>query len=111
MIDWIRVQTLQEELGEADFPPVVELFLDEIESTVMRLRHSDPDQLESDLHFLKGCAGNLGFRKFRELCVRGEAQLREGGSDQVDLGAVLDCYAATKKEFVGRMPGRYSGVA
>lgn len=111
MIDWKRVQTLRDELGEADFASVIELFLDEVEGIVMRIGHGDPDQLENDLHFLKGSAANLGFTAFGKLCQQGEIECRHGQAANFDLPALLDCYAATKKDFVAGNSGRQSGVA
>ncbi|SDD99224.1 Hpt domain-containing protein [Paracoccus isoporae] len=111
MIDWNRVEALREELGEADFAPVAELFLDEIESTVMRICQGDAAQMETDFHFLKGCAANLGFSSFAEICQQGEAALRAGGGGGVALEPLLECYAATKREFIAGQAQRRSGVA
>ena len=111
MIDWKRVQALREELGETDFAAVIELFLDEVEGIVMRIGHGDPDQLENDLHFLKGSAANLGFTAFGRLCQLGEIECRNGHAENFDLAGLLDCYAATKKDFVAGNGVRKSGVA
>ncbi len=111
MIDWNRVQALREELGAADFASVIELFLDEVEGIVMRIGHGDADQLENDLHFLKGSAANLGFTAFGRLCQRGEVAVRGGHAADFDMAALLDCYAVTKREFVAGNSARHSGVA
>lgn len=111
MIDWKRVGILREELGEADFASVIELFLDEVEGIVMRIAHDDPRQLENDLHFLKGSAANLGFTAFGQLCQRGEVEVRNGRMAEFDLAGLLDCYAATKRDFVAGTASRQSGVA
>ncbi|MBA4490808.1 Hpt domain-containing protein [Paracoccus sp. S1E-3] len=111
MIDWERVKILREELGEADFASVIELFLDEVEGIVMRIEHDDAHQLENDLHFLKGSAANLGFTTFGQLCQRGEVQVRHGQQAEFDLAGLLDCYAATKRDFVAGTGKRQSGVA
>ena len=110
MIDWKRVAELHDELGADHFASVVELFLDEIEGIVMRLRQDDPSQLESDLYFLKGSASNLGFGSFANLCHQNEIEVRNGRVGEVDLGALMDCYAASNKEFVAS-PHRISGAA
>ncbi|MFD1794933.1 Hpt domain-containing protein [Paracoccus aurantiacus] len=110
MIDWKRVNELRAELGDDDFAPVVELFLDEIEGIVMRLTHGDAERLENDMHFLKGSAANLGFTAFAQICQQGEIGARDG-HDAFDLATLLDCYAATKKEFSGWNGGRKSGAA
>ncbi|NHF73126.1 Hpt domain-containing protein [Paracoccus xiamenensis] len=111
MIDWKRVHDLREELGEEDFATVVELFLDEVEGIVMRIGHGDADQLENDLHFLKGSAANLGFTVFGQLCQQGEAECRNGHRENFDMAGLLDCYAATKRDFVAGISRRQSGVA
>ncbi|AUM74802.1 Hpt domain-containing protein [Paracoccus jeotgali] len=100
MIDWKRVQALKEELGADDFLPVVELFLDELEGIVMRLAHGDAERLECDMHFLHGSAASLGFTAFASLCQQAEMALQRQELGGLDLGALLDCYAATKKQFI-----------
>ncbi len=107
MIDWERVADLRAEVGEDDFAEVVELFLEEVEGVIDRLR-TDPqaDQYEADLHFLKGSALNLGFRAFSRLCQIGEKQATSGHAGEVDLAAVLSAYEASKQEFLLNLPKR-----
>jgi HPt (histidine-containing phosphotransfer) domain-containing protein len=101
MIDWTRVRELRNEIGEEDFAEVVALFLEEVEEVVTRLRAMpDPATLESDLHFLKGSALNLGFQQFGERCQAGETAAGAGRADQVDLAAILDCYDRSKSAFL-----------
>jgi HPt (histidine-containing phosphotransfer) domain-containing protein len=104
MIDWSRVEELQSEIGAEDFAEVVELFLDEVEEVIERLR-STPDisRLEEDLHFLKGSALNLGFRAFSVLCQSGESASAVGKAASVDLGPILDCFDSSKIEFTGKL--------
>lgn len=101
MIDWGRVQDLRDEIGADAFGEVVELFLDEVDTEIgkLRLPDSGPD-LEALLHFLKGSALNLGFAAFADLCHRGERAAAAGQQDGIDLGAVLDCYTCSKSEFI-----------
>ena len=55
MISWERVNELRNEIGAEDFQEVVELFLEEVEEVIERLRQTpDPTSYEADLHFLKG---------------------------------------------------------
>lgn len=69
---------------------------------IRRLRqHPDPQTYEADLHFLKGCALNLGFEAFCKLCGQGEKQAREGKADAIDLSAILSIYDQSRREFVG----------
>ena len=104
MIDWPRVKELKDEIGPDDFGEVVELFLEEVEEIIKKLRGDDRSQLEQDLHFLKGCALNLGFDSFSQLCLQGERQSAEGGASQVDLPAILDMFEASKQSFLAELP-------
>jgi HPt (histidine-containing phosphotransfer) domain-containing protein len=100
MIDWNRVTTLREEIGADGFDEVVELFLDEVDEVMARLRVApDPTTLEEDLHFLKGSALGLGFRSFSKLCQIGENQSANGNAVQVDLQEILDNYIDSKQHF------------
>jgi len=101
MIDWDRVAELREEIGSEEFGAVVELFLDEVETTLARLGQA-PGQLEDELHFLKGSAWNLGFRAFGALCQDGERLCAAGQGATVDLGAVRESYALSKQAFMAR---------
>ena len=104
MIDWSRVEELQSEIGAEDFAEVVELFLDEVEEVIERLRASpDTSRLEEDLHFLKGSALNLGFRAFSVLCQNGETASAAGDASAVELGPILDCFDDSKVEFTGKL--------
>lgn len=105
MIDWPRVKELRDEIGPDDFSEVVELFLEEVEEVVQKLRGNDRSQLEQDLHFLKGCALNLGFESFSTLCLQGERLSAEGGADQVDLPEILNMFEASKQNFIAELPG------
>ena len=101
MIDWERVTELREEVGAEEFAEVVDLFLDEVETTLARLGEA-PGQLEDELHFLKGSAWNLGFREVGALCQDGERQCAAGRGGSVEIGAVRDSYARSKQAFMAR---------
>lgn len=101
MIDWNRVNELREAVGTDDFHEVVDLFIEEVDETIGRLIESpDPSLYESDLHFLKGSALNLGFRDFAALCADFERKLATGGSDQIDIGRVIATYQGSRSEFL-----------
>lgn len=101
MIEWARVNELRDEFGEDDFQEVVELFLDEVEEVINRLRSKPkPEQLEDDLHFLKGSALNLGFRSFSRLCQHGERESARGRAAMVDLRPIMESYEVSKRQFV-----------
>lgn len=102
MIDWQRVTELRSEIGAEGFAEIVELFLDEVESVVMKLG-SRPERLGEELHFLKGSAWNLGFRAFGAICQDGERKCAAGENAAVDVHAVIDCYSASKEVFMLRV--------
>lgn len=100
MIDWDRVVELHDELGAEEFNPVLEMFIDEVEGVVMRLQSDDAAELESSLHFLKGCAWNLGFAEFGAICQRGEAMAARGSAQQVSIDELVACYSTSKQMFI-----------
>lgn len=103
MIDWKRVDELRSEIGDDAFPEVVELFMDEVEGVIMRLRSAPPpESYESDLHFLKGSAWNLGFSAFGAACQVGERQAATGRGHMVDIAGILASYSASKAAFMAR---------
>lgn len=101
MIDWSRVTTLRDEVGEEDFDEVVDLFLEEVDEVVERLEvAADPSSLGEDLHFLKGSAMSLGFRQFSALCQAGENTCSDGHPDQVNLPDIISTYKASRAAFL-----------
>ena len=104
MIDWDRVRELRNEIGADAFEEVLDLFLEEMEMALAVLRTTTAeDDLEAQLHFLKGSALNLGFAALAGLCSEGEALSREGKRDQVDLGEIVSNYEASKTTFLARI--------
>ena len=104
VIEWARVAELREEVGEEDFAQVVELFLDEVEGVLDRLRtRPEAGRLECDLHFVKGSALTLGFQSLSDICLSGEKKARAAEYDQVDIPQVLATYAASKAEFIAQL--------
>lgn len=100
MIDWDRVVELHDELGPEEFNPVLEMFIDEVEGVVMRLQSEDADELERNLHFLKGCAWNLGFAEFGAMCQRDEVMAAKGNARQVSIDELVACYSTSKQVFM-----------
>ncbi len=104
MIRWSRVNELRDEVGPDDFKEVINLFLEEVEEVIERLRaDTDRSQLEQDLHFLKGSALNLGFSAFSDLCQDGERLSAAGQADSVDLAAIVTGYDRSKVCFFDGM--------
>lgn len=101
MIDWARIKTLRDEVGEEDFGDVVEIFIEEVSEMVERLRTTPcTDSLGEDLHALKGSALNLGFTEFSELCQIGETLAATGNPEEIDLPPILASYDKSSATFL-----------
>lgn len=99
MIDWERAKQLRAEIGPDDFGEVVAMFLEEADEVIARLSGlRGAKVLESDLHFLKGSALNLGFEQLAALCQDGERRAA-GGQTDVDLETVRTCYGQSREVF------------
>jgi len=104
MINWARVQELEDDIGTDILNEVVELFLDEVEVVIDYLRLGDVGRnLEEDMHLLKGSALNLGFDALGGLCSSGEKIAAEGRNRDVPVTQILKAYDASKAEFLGRL--------
>ncbi len=112
MIDWSRVNELKVEIGEDGFAEVVVLFLDEVE-TVLRLLGAGQSRSAptDEMHFLKGCAWNIGFREFGAVCQDGERRAAAGGLAASDIQRVLDSYAQSKATFLRGLSGQIAPSA
>jgi HPt (histidine-containing phosphotransfer) domain-containing protein len=109
MIDWSRVRELREEIGADAFEEVLDLFLEEVETALAVLRTAtQEDDLEAQLHFLKGSALNLGFAALAHLCAEGEDRSRAGRRDAVDIPEIVAGYEASKAAFLA---GIAEGIA
>lgn len=106
MIDWTRVQDLRDEIGGDAFAEVVELFLEEVDTEIEKLRQPGATlNLEAHLHFLKGSALNLGFAAFSNLCHQGEQTAATGHGRAINLSEILSCYELSKSEFLTGLDG------
>lgn len=106
MIDWTRVKELRDEIGAEDFLEVSGMFLEEADQTIAQL--SDELQLqevESQLHFLKGSALNLGLTDLAAICQEGERLAATGDAAKVDLPRLFAVYQASKAAFLGDVSG------
>ena len=100
MIDWDRVNELRDEVGAEDFSEVIEMFMEEVEETMVRMISvPNPATLEEDMHFLKGSALNLGFKHLSALCQAGEKAAQVGQAETICLEEVFESYAASKTVF------------
>lgn len=97
MIDWDRVAELRDEIGVASFDEVIDLFLTEADEVILRLRpDAGPKALESDCHFLKGAALNLGFKTLAAQCQLRETQAALG-KEVADLTVISDIYQQSRQ--------------
>jgi HPt (histidine-containing phosphotransfer) domain-containing protein len=95
MIDWERVQELQDEIGPEHMQEVIELFVTEVEEQLAGLNHTlDIVDLGKAIHFLKGCSLNIGFRVVAKLCRQLEEEAAEG---TLDLENIQNLEAAFQK--------------
>ncbi|MFN7224165.1 MAG: Hpt domain-containing protein [Paracoccaceae bacterium] len=103
MIDWGRVHELRSEIGADDFGDVAALFLEEADEVVGRLSLlTDAASMERDLHFLKGCALNLGFSELAEVCQNGERRAASRMTD-ISMSAVAIVYSQSRTAFLDGM--------
>ena len=101
MIDWERVKELRDEVGSDDFEEVVEIFLEEVDEVIERMKSGQSQaSLAEELHFLKGSSLNLGFASFSSLCKIGEEKASQGQENDVHLPDVFNEYSASKAAFL-----------
>ena len=101
MIDWGQVKSLRNDVGHAEFDKIVELFLEEVEEIVAKLRKNpNISELENDMHSLKGSALNLGFTTFSQMCQHGEKLAAAGNAEEVDLTQIVACFDSSKSTFL-----------
>ncbi len=109
MIAWDQVEELRDAVGPEEFGELVEVFLEEVEGVLTQLSaESGASELESQLHFLKGSALNLGFADFSQLCQAGETTAKGGTTDGIDVPAIVASYHATKELFLTEIAQRYA---
>ncbi|MGJ8582849.1 MAG: Hpt domain-containing protein [Marinosulfonomonas sp.] len=101
MISWQRVNELREEVGQDDFHEVVELFLEEVDDVIDRLRASpNPTTFSDDMHFLKGGAMNLGFSDFCAACQNVERLIAQDNLTAIDIPSLIKTYETSRSEFL-----------
>ncbi|QYX58454.1 Hpt domain-containing protein [Roseovarius sp. SCSIO 43702] len=111
MIDWARVAELRREVGADDFGEIVEIFLEEVETGIDKLRGPVlPEGLEDLFHFLKGSALNLGFDRFSVLCRSGEIAMARGDRAGLDLSATISAFDRSREEFLAGLPALLDGA-
>ncbi|MFT4014607.1 MAG: Hpt domain-containing protein [Paracoccus sp. (in: a-proteobacteria)] len=103
MLDWNRIRELRDEVGEDEFRVILELSLDEVETVMVRLSIGCPMGLVADLHFLNGCASNLGLQCLSLLCGRGEKLASQNRLAQADLDELMESYSASKQRLIAEL--------
>ncbi len=104
MLDWERIEELRTEIGEEDFAEVAEVFLDELDDVIGQLREGGSDkEVRERLHFLKGCALNLGFAEMAALATDGHGLAQQDVAPDVNLATLFKVYTASRAEFEARM--------
>ncbi|MEL6168973.1 MAG: Hpt domain-containing protein [Pseudomonadota bacterium] len=99
MISWDRVNELREEVGE-EFAEVVDIFLEEAEEALERIKsETDHSKMAEHVHFLKGCALNIGFEELGVTCQQTERALSDAASP-VDHHRIGDLYEKSKAELL-----------
>jgi HPt (histidine-containing phosphotransfer) domain-containing protein len=106
MIDWSKTIELAHDLGLDGFDEVVELFLEEVEDAINLLPMAS--DLEAALHFIKGCAMNLGFRDLGQACAAGESLANQGKNDLVDIADITRIFIESRQIFLAE---RHSRIA
>ena len=112
MIDWKRVAELREEIGADGFVEVADMFLDEAEGAVCALMAGlAPDEVEGQLHFLKGSALNLGLSDLAAICQEGERRAAAGQGATVDTAQVAAIWRASRASLLGGLSADRAGAA
>ncbi len=110
MISWDRARQLQDEVGADEFEEVVDLFIEEVDEVVTRMVGKDTcEDLEADLHFIKGSALSLGFETLSDLYRDGEKLSAEGHQADVDLAKIAESFETSKTLFVQEWKTRLAG--
>jgi HPt (histidine-containing phosphotransfer) domain-containing protein len=112
MIDWKRVAELREEIGADGFIEVADMFLDEAEGAVQALTGGlPPEEVEGQLHFLKGSALNLGLSELAAICQEGERKAAAGHGAEVDTAKVAAIYRASRSSLLAELSLDQAGAA
>ena len=112
MIDWKRVEELRDEIGADGFAEVTAMFLDEAEGAVKALLRGLPaEEVEGQLHFLKGSALNLGLSELAAICQDGERLAAAGEGMLVDVSLVASVWRASRAGLLAGLETDQAGAA
>ena len=99
MIDAARLKELEDDFGAEDLDEIIEAFLDEAEEALGALAGMLGREAETEragqLHFLKGCARNIGARDLGDVCEALESGSRVFSAEELaDLRASFEAVRA-----------------
>lgn len=98
MIDWDRVAELQAEIGEDDLAEILSVFFEEIDGAIATYGKDGRSEAET-LHFLKGCAANIGLSSVASLCLEGELALRDDPAARPQINNIRRAFSTARLEF------------
>ena len=100
MINWARATELYNDFGADGIEEVLVVFLAEVEEGIQRLDAANTDDaLQSEFHFLKGAALNMGFDEIAALCEHGEQLACAGHDSTAEKVRVISLLPNTCAEF------------
>lgn len=102
MIDWDRLNTLRDDIGEEDFADVACLFVTEIREKLAAMGADPASATADDFHFLRGSAVNLGLADFAAACTAAEAACRAGAAP--DIPAIGRVFSASLSAIAPGLP-------
>ena len=101
MIDWERVRTLHDDLGEEGFAAVVALYFEETDAAFGRLAAAaTAREAEQAFHFLRSSALNMGFADLAEICARAERRAVAGAPTRDEAVAARAAYDPARTAFL-----------
>lgn len=101
---------MREEIGADGFVEVADMFLDEAEGAVRALVSGlPPQEVEGQLHFLKGSALNLGLSDLAAICQEGERKAASG--QVVDMTPLAAIWQASRAGLLGGLSADQAGAA
>ena len=106
LVNRSRLNEFEAEIGHDEFGEVVEIFLEECDSTAAHLASGAGDEIGSVLHFLRGAAMNLGLDALAAACQEGERAAARGEGESVDGPAIAALYDASRKALLEAPPLR-----
>ncbi len=110
-IDWARLHQLQEDVGTEDIRGIITLFEQELKQVIAQLPlEAEPAQMANNLHYLKGCALNLGFNDLARLCQQSFDHLNTDPAPPITLAPILECYESATQALRQSLDDQLGGL-